>query len=52
MSLSEKIIKLTDEKECNWKSCILRDDVKEFIKEILKHPSRENIRKEAGKDLI
>ena len=34
MSLSDKIIKLTDEKPDNWISCLLRDDVKESIKEL------------------
>ena len=34
-SLSDKIIKLTDkEGECNWISCICRDDVKSAVKKL------------------
>lgn len=34
ISLSEKVIKLTDGKDDNWMSCVLRDDVKEFIRRL------------------
>ncbi len=34
MSLSDAVIKLTDGSEDNWMSCILRDNVKKFIKEL------------------